>query len=249
MDDLTLTRILTGFVLLVIATLVAITDSALVTWAVLGLVYLIAFYEACKLFDSNESFVYVLALALWILAGFASRPEYLGVIVILGLVSMMAHQKNWDNRLLMPFIYPTIPMLFLLSLYHQAGMVAMIWLVLIVALTDTGAYIIGKSFGKTLFSPSSPNKTWEGVGGGIAVATIAGTIFGMSSVGFMAAFTVAFLTSASSVWGDLYESYLKREAEVKDSGAIFPGHGGMLDRLDGYLFGAIVMVIVFQSIL
>lgn len=249
MDDSTLTRILTGFVLLVIATLLAITDSSLVTWAALGLIYMIAFYEACKLFDNSESYVYVLALALWIIAGLASRPEYLGVIVILGLVAMMVHQKNWENRLILPFFYPTIPMLFLLSLYNQAGMAALIWLVLIVALTDTGAYIIGKSFGKTSFSPSSPNKTWEGVGGGIAVATIAGTIFGMSSVGFMAAFTVAFLVSASSVWGDLYESYLKREAGVKDSGTIFPGHGGMLDRLDGYLFGGIVMVIVFQSIL
>jgi phosphatidate cytidylyltransferase len=249
MDDSTLTRILTGFVLLVIATLLAVMDSTLVTWAVLGLIYMIAFYEACKLYDTEESIVYVLALFLWILAGFATRPEYLGVIVVLGIVAMMVHQKNWNNKLLLPFFYPTISMLFLLSLYHQAGMAALVWLVLIVALTDTGAYIIGKSFGKTPFSPSSPNKTWEGVGGGIAVATIAGTVFGLSSVGWMGAFTVAFLTSAASVWGDLYESYLKREAGVKDSGTIFPGHGGMLDRLDGYLFGGVVMVIVFQSIL
>lgn len=249
MDDTTLTRIITGFVLLVIATLLAITDSTLVTWAALGLIYMIAFYEGCKLYDTKESFVYVIALALWIIAGFAQRPEYLGVIVILGLVAMMVHQKNWDNKLILPFLYPTIPMLFLLSLYYQAGMVALVWLVLIVALTDTGAYIIGKNFGKTPFSPSSPNKTWEGVGGGIAVATIAGTLFGLGSIGFMGAFTVAFLTSVASVWGDLYESYLKREAGVKDSGTIFPGHGGMLDRLDGYLFGGIVMVIIFQSIL
>lgn len=249
MDDSTLTRILTGFVLLVIAALLAITNSPLVTWAALGLVYMIAFYEACKLFETKENFVYVLALALWVIAGFAARPEYLGAIVILGLVAMMVHQKNWDKTLLLPFFYPTIPMLFLLSLYQQAGMAALIWLVLIIALTDTGAYIIGKNFGKTPFSPSSPSKTWEGVGGGIAIATIAGTIFGLSSVGFMGAFTVAFLTSAASVWGDLYESYLKREAGVKDSGTIFPGHGGMLDRVDGYLFGGIVMVIVFQSLL
>jgi phosphatidate cytidylyltransferase len=249
MDNSTLTRISTGFVLLAAAVLLAIADSPFVTWATLGLIYMIAFYEACKLFNMQESKVYVLALALWIVAGFFERPEYLSAIVILGLVALMVHKKEWKNGLILPFFYPTIPMLFLLSLYYQMGMPALIWLVLIVALTDTGAYVIGKSFGKTPFSPSSPNKTWEGVGGGVAVATVVGTIFGLSSVGWMSAFSVAFLTSVASVWGDLYESFLKREAGVKDSGTIFPGHGGMLDRIDGYLFGGIVMVVILQSIL
>lgn len=79
------------------------------------------------------------------------------------------------------------------------------------------------------------------------MATLVGTLFGMSSVGLGLAFVIALLTSAASVWGDLYESFLKREAGVKDSGTIFPGHGGMLDRIDGYLFGGIVMFVLLQS--
>ncbi|NLC28168.1 MAG: phosphatidate cytidylyltransferase [Campylobacteraceae bacterium] len=249
MNESTIIRIITSFVLLAIVALVAMVDSALVTWTALGMVYLIAFYEACKIFGTENSMIYVLAVAIWIFAGFSQRPEYLGVVAILGIVAMMVHKKSWENRLVLPFIYPTISMLFLLALYKQFGMASLIWLVVIVALTDVGAFVIGKNFGKTPFSPSSPNKTWEGVGGGIAVATLAGTVFGMSSVGLMVAFCVAFLTSAASVWGDLYESFLKREAGIKDSGTIFPGHGGMLDRIDGYLFGSVIMVIILQSLI
>lgn len=249
MNESTIVRIITSFVLLVVALLIVTIDSALVTWSALGLVYLIAFYEACKLFGTENSMVYVLALAIWIVAAFSSRPEYVGVIAVLGVVSLMVHQKSWKNRLVMPFIYPTLPMLFLLTLYKSFGMASIVWLLVIVALTDVGAFILGKSFGKKSFSLSSPNKTWEGVCGGIAVATLAGTIFGMSSVGLITAFFIAFLTSAVSVWGDLYESFLKREAGVKDSGTIFPGHGGMLDRIDGYLFGGVLMVILLQSIM
>ena len=66
-------------------------------------------------------------------------------------------------------------------------------------------------------------------------------------VSFFLAVVVSALTSAASVFGDLFESLLKREADVKDSGNLFPGHGGMLDRLDGYLFGVVIMVILLRG--
>jgi len=108
-----------------------------------------------------------------------------------------------------------------------------------------------KTIGKTQFSPTSPNKTLEGVIGGIAFATVAGTIAGyfMELVPFFIAIIVSFLTATTSVFGDLFESYIKREAGVKDSGDIFPGHGGVLDRLDGYLFGAVMMLIALRAFL
>lgn len=246
MNENTLQRYITGFVLLGAAILLVLINSFFVTWAVLGLVYLIAFREACKLFATDNTPIYVLALGMWIVAGFLASPEYLGILVVVILVSMMAHKKEFDAALLKPFLYPTLSMLFMLSLYANYGMIALVWLVLIVGMTDTGAYMVGKSFGKTPFSPTSPNKTWEGVAGGVALASVVGALFGMATLGFFGALLVSFFTSLASVWGDLFESFLKREADVKDSGSIFPGHGGMLDRVDGYLFGVIVLFILLN---
>ncbi|WP_298055736.1 phosphatidate cytidylyltransferase, partial [uncultured Campylobacter sp.] len=93
------------------------------------------------------------------------------------------------------------------------------------------------------FSETSPNKTWEGVVGGIAVATVFGAGFGwVLTDSFWHSLITAFLVAVFGVWGDLFESYLKRRAGVKDSGTLLPGHGGMLDRVDGYLFGVAAML-------
>jgi phosphatidate cytidylyltransferase len=139
-------------------------------------------------------------------------------------------------------------MLFLYALYHDFGMSVLIWLVIVVALTDTGAYFVGKSIGKTPFSPTSPNKTLEGVLGGVLIGTIVGALYGTFFIPLWLSLLIALISSVASVFGDLFESYLKREAGVKDSGNLFPGHGGMLDRLDGYLFGGVVMVILLRGL-
>ena len=241
-------RILTGLVLLAVIVLMVLIDSFFVTWAILGVAYMIAFYEACQLFGAKENKLYVLALGLWILAAFYPNPDDLIFLVLILLTAIMVHQKSLDVSLLYPFIYPSASMLFLFALYNDYGMGVLGWLVVIVALTDTCAYFVGKSIGKTPFSPTSPNKTWEGVMGGIGIATGLGTIVGLSFVSFWTALAVSLAVSASSVWGDLFESYLKRRADVKDSGNIFPGHGGMLDRLDGYLFGGIVLVVLLRGL-
>ena len=242
-------RIVTGLVLLVVAIGVAVVDSPFVMWCVLGLVYLISFYEASKLFDVNENKLYLLALLLWCVAGFYPTPDGLIFIVLMFLVALMVHQKNLQTKYLSLFFYPTASMLALLALYKSYGMGYFAWLILLVALTDTGAYFVGKSLGKTPFSPTSPNKTWEGVAGGIFIATFVGAIGGVLLVPFWSAVCISLSVSAFSVWGDLFESYLKREAGVKDSGSIFPGHGGMLDRMDGYLFGGVVMLVLLRGLL
>ena len=84
----------------------------------------------------------------------------------------------------------------------------------------------------------------EGVAGGIITAAILGVIFAPDSIGLIAGIVISLLVSVASVFGDLFESYLKREADIKDSGNILPGHGGILDRTDGYLFGGIIMLIL-----
>ena len=143
-------------------------------------------------------------------------------------------------------MYPIVSYLFLLSLYISFGMESLLWLVAVVAGTDIGAYFVGKSVGKTQFCATSPNKTLEGVFGGIIVAAILGIVFSPEYIGFFAAFIISLIVAAASVFGDLFESYLKREADVKDSGDILPGHGGILDRSDGYLFGGILLLILLR---
>ena len=242
------TRILTGLVLIGIAVLTAVMDSLFLTWAILGIAYMFAFYEAMKLFGEKDNKLYVYAGLVWIAAAFYPEPVSLLLVVLVIATSVMAHKKKVSYITLAPFFYPSISMLSLFTLYKDFGINMLIWLVVIVAITDTAAYFVGKSIGKTPFSPTSPNKTWEGVVGGIGIATIAGTFVGVLHYSLWIAIVTSFLVSAASIWGDLFESYLKREAGVKDSGSVFPGHGGFLDRLDGYLFAVVIMVFILRGI-
>ncbi|MDD3324730.1 MAG: phosphatidate cytidylyltransferase [Sulfurospirillaceae bacterium] len=241
-------RITTGFAMLLAATFVAVIDSLFVTWAILGVVYMFAFYEAMNLFEAKDNKLFVYAVAVWITAYFYPNPDDLIFIVLILSLSIMSHSKEVDFKKIAPFLYPSISMLFIYTLYQDFGMEVLVWFVLIVATTDTMAYFIGKSVGKTPFSATSPNKTWEGVLGGIICASILGTFVGIIFISFFKALIISVLVSAVSVWSDLFESYLKRMAGVKDSGDIFPGHGGMLDRLDGYLFSAVLMVILLRGL-
>jgi len=242
-------RVLTGFALLFVVAAIAFMDNLFVTWLFLGVVYLIAFWEAMALFDIQDNKYFVYAIALWLGAFIYSNPDDLTYIVLIVTISIMAHKKSVNFKLLAPFLYPSVSMLFLLALYKDFGMNSLIWLFVIVSSADIGAYVVGKSIGKTSFSKTSPNKTWEGVIGAIVAATILGTLVGLNSVSPFISLIVSFFVSLSSVWGDLFESYLKREAGVKDSGTIFPGHGGMLDRSDGYMFAGIIMLVLLRGLL
>jgi phosphatidate cytidylyltransferase len=183
---------------------------------------------------------------IWLLALFYPQPQDLIFIVMVVLASILAYTKELDKQLFIPLLYPIASFLFLLSLYVSFGMSVLLWLVIIVASTDIGAYFVGKQIGETPFCETSPNKTMEGVLGGIAVASFLGLIFSPSDFGFFASLFVSSIVAVASIFGDLFESYLKREADVKDSGDILPGHGGILDRTDGYLFGGIVMFVLLK---
>ena len=158
----------------------------------------------------------------------------------------MAYTKNLNKDLFLPLLYPIASYLFLLSLYKSYGMSSLLWLLVVVAGADVGAYFVGKSKGKTQFCITSPNKTLEGVVGGIVVASVLGMIFAPSSVGVVYGLIISAIVAVASIFGDLFESYLKREANIKDSGNILPGHGGILDRTDGYLFGGVVLLILLR---
>jgi phosphatidate cytidylyltransferase len=121
------------------------------------------------------------------------------------------------------------------------ALLVMIWL------ADSGAYFAGKRWGRTKLAPViSPGKTWEGVLGGIAASAIAvllaGYWYSRSAEWTFTLLPVALLAVMFSVVGDLLESLMKRQAGIKDSGSIIPGHGGVLDRIDSLTAAAPVFL-------
>jgi phosphatidate cytidylyltransferase len=241
-------RVVTGLGLIAGVSLIGYIDNFYLTWLILGGVYLLAFYEANTLFGIKNNSLYFYAALIWVVALFYPYGDDLFVIAGIVSASFMAYknEKSWSEFL--PFVYPTAGMLFTLSMYKEYGMIAMLWLLIAVAATDTGAYFVGKSIGKTPFSPTSPKKTMEGLVGGVVIATIMASYVGMQIVDIEKAVAISFLVSIASIFGDLFESSLKRHAGLKDSGSILPGHGGVLDRIDGYLFGAVVMLVLLRGI-
>lgn len=140
-----------------------------------------------------------------------------------------------------------MPAHFVLLHNHAAGPGLVTLLIVLIALSDSGAYFVGKAIGRHKLSPKiSPNKTWEG-----AIAGVASAVLGMIAAWYIDvhypaaplpgwslwayALTGALLAIAGQI-GDLIESMMKRDAGVKDSGKLLPGHGGILDRCDGFLF-------------
>lgn len=130
----------------------------------------------------------------------------------------------------------------------EGGTLWIIWLLIVIFANDTGAFYTGTFLGKHKLAPNiSPNKTIEGSLGGIATSMVLGFIF---SLVFFDSFHLAlitipcsFLVAVAGQIGDLFESAMKRAANIKDSGRILPGHGGMLDRIDGLLLAIPVLYV------
>lgn len=124
--------------------------------------------------------------------------------------------------------------------HHQQGERWLLFALALVWAADSGAYFVGRRFGRTpLAQTISPNKTLEGALGGIVAGLIAAVVFGWFAGATPAQWArllvAALMTIAASILGDLFESVLKRQAGMKDSGHLIPGHGGVLDRIDGVL--------------
>ncbi len=138
------------------------------------------------------------------------------------------------------------------------GVLWILYCVAIVAAADIGAYFSGRRWGRHKLAPQlSPGKSWEGVVGGMLAALLVALVFYLAwarailpgnSAMLLAFLGIALLQAASSVIGDLFESLLKRRVDVKDSGTLLPGHGGMLDRVDGLLASAPLLVFAFIAL-
>jgi len=123
---------------------------------------------------------------------------------------------------------------------HETGRHWLMYSLLVSWVGDIGAYYVGRSFGRHRLAPRvSPKKSWEGAAASVITATIVGSwylIYFIPGVGLPEAILLTAAANAAGQAGDLCESAMKRGAGVKDSGAILPGHGGFLDRVDSTLF-------------
>ena len=211
-------RAMTGAVL--VSAIVAAILGGLWTWSVL---LAILFYVGCQ--EAREALQ-------------AADPEQSSAEVYLKGLAMVA--------------LPVVGLFFIGwrgNAYESALLLG--WFVLLWT-NDTAAYLFGRSFGRHKLAPSiSPGKTWEGWAGG-AMATLAvayGVLGASQNVAGLTAGQWAILGSVASVFGpmgDLLESALKRQAGIKDSGRILPGHGGVLDRFDSHFISAPIAAILLQ---
>lgn len=152
---------------------------------------------------------------------------------------------------LTPF-YPVLPFLCLIFISQIPARYLLAYLFIIVFSHDTGAYFIGKYFGKHKLAPRiSPQKTFEGVIGGFGCSLVITFLFNLvcgPSWQFTHLLTCIIIFNIFGVLGDLFESFLKRRAHLKDSGNLLPGHGGLLDRFDSILINAVIIVILWHIV-
>ena len=181
-----------------------------------------------------------------VLVGYYFSPLAVVLAAVGAAVCGLAGRRNSGSRLIWLAIGIAVIGLFCLSFlwirdFPESGRTLMIWLIFAVWFTDTGGYFFGRSIGGPKLAPTiSPNKTWVGLGGGVLLAAIWSVIWLSEIYGIAIGVSVGagIVTAILAQIGDLGVSKFKRTFGVKDSGALIPGHGGVLDRTDGMLLTA-----------
>ena len=200
--------------------------------------------------DFETSFLIVFVLGLCV-RQFVSKSNAAGLVAISTTLFGLMYVPWLLNFIQKINFYP-----FAAGSPTDAGKYFLLYFILITKFSDMGAYAVGSLIGKHKMIPRiSPAKTWEGFGGAILVSTGASVafvyFFGAKMVGmnYLHAVILGVILSITAVIGDLIESLFKREAGVKDSGALFPGIGGILDLLDSLLFNAPIMYLYLRHVL
>jgi phosphatidate cytidylyltransferase len=205
-----------------------------------------------------------LAAAAFSAAGYARSPLLmLGTVALLALVNapyLFLRQRqpattggpeitpglNWLISVFGP-VYVGLPLGLVALIRHDFNGNEAIWWVVLLCLgtwgADTGGYFFGRFFGKHKLAPKiSPKKTVEGAVGGVVVATLGVALVGGLALAIPLYWTIplGIGLAIASILGDLFESWVKRRFDTKDSGKLIPGHGGLLDRIDSFLAVALV---------
>jgi phosphatidate cytidylyltransferase len=238
--------------------LVAITlYSVWIGGAVFALLVIIAglliFYEWSTIIKTEPSLTFLGWATLIIsfaLLFFDLVPQALIALIIGALVTaFMGYRKNSDVWVAGGILYAGLPVIAFAELRGEGimGLFAITFIFVVVWATDIFAYFCGKSMGGPKLAPSiSPGKTWSGAIFGLAAGVGAGlfTVLMLREGGGLYLPIIAILLSVSSQVGDLFESWIKRRFGVKDSSQLIPGHGGVMDRLDGVVFAAVTAFVI-----
>lgn len=256
-QELSVKRVITG-VLIAIAGLATVFSAPLFGLLVLviGILSSIEFSRLSQRAGAAASLWVVLpAVVAYLVLTFFGRIERFesGILVVVVVAAMFAALAGGIDRFAVRWGMTVLAVLYLgkigsyliaIRQIHDNGLAYMLWFIIIVGLTDTVAMLGGLRFGRTPMLPRiSPNKTWEGAAAGFAVATLVGTVLATVphlELPWYVGLAFSAGVSVSALVGDLVESALKRNAQVKDSGNVIAGHGGVLDRFDSYLFAAVV---------
>ncbi len=176
---------------------------------------------------------FALMVPLAMLSPWAAGPGFLTLGLLIGAGFFVVITTRLP-KLARGIFYCGLPALAVVMLRSQGtGLLLASWAMALVWACDIGAYFSGRTIGGPKLAPTiSPNKTWAGLIGGVLAASVLGGILQYAGLPLHLALATPLLAVLAQV-GDLYESQLKRTAGVKDSGNILPGHGGVMDRLDG----------------
>jgi phosphatidate cytidylyltransferase len=244
------TRLAVALVLIGLAA-VALWAGGLGFWLVITVIALLMMGEWAELTGANPQqkrlAQYALSVPLAIMApGLAAGPGFIALGLVIGAAFFMGAVTRRPS-LAGGIVYAGLPVLALLALREQDphGLLYTFWAMALVWACDSGAYFAGRAIGGPKLAPQiSPNKTWAGFIGGVAsaglFAALLSVLFGLP---WILTFATPFL-AALAQGGDLFESHLKRQAGVKDSGNLLPGHGGIMDRLDGLVVVAPVAALL-----
>lgn len=191
--------------------------------------------------------------------GLQQQPDLLGVVLPVAVIEWLFAAvwlrwpqvgRDWVAFKCVLALLALLPAWLALAALHgrvQHGPELALFIFVLMWVADSGAYFAGKTFGRHKLAPRvSPGKTWEGVAGGLTasalLAVFAGQWFSLNGEGLVAFVALALICAAISVVGDLFFSLLKRQQNLKDTGHLFPGHGGILDRIDSLLAAAPVFL-------
>jgi len=178
-----------------------------------------------------------------------ARPAFLFAAVVAVTFGAMNYYRLAGLWFGLGVAYVAIPCLAIIALRADpaVGLQQIFWIVALVIFADTGAYIAGRSIGGPKLAPRiSPNKTWSGLGGAVAGAAIVGllTAFILNHTNVLVLTLISAVIGLLEQGGDLVESAFKRHFGVKDTSQIIPGHGGVLDRVDGLLAVAVAVLVI-----